>query len=178
MAIIKSVNGKQPNIDDSCFLTENSVIVGDVTIGKDCSVWFGAVIRGDVNRITIGNKVNIQDNATIHATYQENETIIGDSVSIGHNAVVHGCTIKNNVLVGMGALVMDRCIIESNSLIAAGAVLTQGTHVKENELWAGVPAKCIGPLPKSLDKERISEIANNYLKYVQFYKEKEIDLAK
>ncbi|TDL99310.1 MAG: gamma carbonic anhydrase family protein [Flavobacteriaceae bacterium] len=169
MAIIKRTNGCLPKIDDSCFLAENAAIIGDVVMGKDCSVWFGAVIRGDVNSIRIGDLVNIQDNATIHATYKQTKTVIGNKVSIGHNAVVHGCTIHDNVLVGMGALVMDNCVIESNSLIAAGAVLTQGTHVGENELWAGVPAKKIGPLPKSLNKERIEEIAQNYKLYASFY---------
>ena len=170
MAIIKELNGKQPQLGKNCFLADNAVIVGDVQMGNDCSIWFSAVIRGDVHFIKMGNKVNIQDNATIHATYQKSPTIIGNNVSIGHNAIVHGCTIHDNVLIGMGAIVMDDCVIESNSLIAAGAVVTKGTHVKEGELWAGMPAKKIKDVPQSLKEGEIERIANNYLMYSSWYK--------
>ena len=146
------------------------MVVGEVEMGDNCSIWFSAVVRGDVHYIKMGNKVNIQDNATIHATYQKSPTTIGNNVSIGHNAIVHGCTIHNNVLVGMGAIVMDDCIIESNSLIAAGAILTKGTHVKEGELWAGIPAKKIKDVPKELKEGEIERIANNYLMYSSWYK--------
>ncbi|WP_334127253.1 gamma carbonic anhydrase family protein, partial [Empedobacter brevis] len=129
MAIIKELNGHAPKFGDNCFLADNAVIVGEVEMGNDCSIWFSAVVRGDVHYIKMGNKVNIQDNATIHATYQKSPTTIGNNVSIGHNAIVHGCTIHDNVLIGMGAIVMDDCIVESNSLIAAGAILTKGSHV-------------------------------------------------
>ena len=170
MAIIKELNGKHPEMGENCFVADNAVIVGDVQMGNDCSIWFSAVIRGDVHFIKMGNKVNIQDNATIHATYQKSPTIIGNNVSIGHNAIVHGCTIHDNVLIGMGAIVMDDCVVESNSLIAAGAVLTKGTHVKEGELWAGVPAKKVKDVPQSLKEGEIERIANNYLMYSSWYK--------
>ncbi|HEY4538643.1 MAG TPA: gamma carbonic anhydrase family protein [Faecalibacter sp.] len=170
MAIIKELNGKHPQMGENCFVADNAVIVGDVQMGDDCSIWFSAVIRGDVHFIQMGNKVNIQDNATIHATYQKSPTIIGNNVSIGHNAIVHGCTIHDNVLIGMGAIVMDDCVVESNSLIAAGAVLTKGTHVKEGELWAGVPAKKVKDVPQHLKEGEIERIANNYLMYSSWYK--------
>jgi gamma-carbonic anhydrase len=170
MAIIKELNGKQPQFGENCFLADNAVIVGDVQMGNDCSIWFSAVLRGDVHFIKMGNKVNIQDNATIHATYQKSPTVIGNNVSIGHNAIVHGCTIHDNVLIGMGAIVMDDCIIESNCLIAAGAVVTKGTHMKEGELWAGIPAKKVKDVPQSLKEGEIVRIANNYLMYSSWYK--------
>ncbi len=170
MAIIKELRGKNPVFGANCFLAENAVIVGDVTMGDDCSIWFSAVLRGDVHSIVMGNKVNIQDNATIHATYLKSPTVIGNHVSIGHNAVVHGCTIHDNVLIGMGAIVMDDCIVESNSLIAAGAVVTKGTHIKEGELWAGMPAKKIKDVPQHLKEGEIERIANNYLMYSSWYK--------
>ena len=170
MAIIKELNGKHPQMGENCFIAENAVIVGDVQMGNDCSIWFSAVLRGDVHYIKMGNKVNIQDNATIHATYQKSPTTIGDNVSIGHNAIVHGCTIHDNVLIGMGAIVMDDCVVESNSLIAAGAVVTKGTHIKEGELWAGVPAKKVKEVPQSLKEGEIERIANNYLMYSSWYK--------
>ncbi|HCC93469.1 MULTISPECIES: gamma carbonic anhydrase family protein [Empedobacter] len=170
MAIIKELNGHTPKFGENCFLADNAVVVGEVEMGNDCSIWFSAVVRGDVHYIKMGNKVNIQDNATIHATYQKSPTTIGNNVSIGHNAIVHGCTIHDNVLVGMGAIVMDDCVIESNSLIAAGAILTKGTHVKEGELWAGIPAKKIKDVPKELKEGEIERIANNYLMYSSWYK--------
>ncbi len=170
MAIIKELNGHMPKFGENCFLADNAVVVGEVEMGNDCSIWFSAVVRGDVHYIKMGNKVNIQDNATIHATYQKSPTTIGNNVSIGHNAIVHGCTIHDNVLIGMGAIVMDDCIVESNSLIAAGAILTKGTHVKEGELWAGIPAKKIKDVPKELKEGEIERIANNYLMYSSWYK--------
>ena len=170
MAIIKELNGHAPKFGDNCFLADNAVIVGEVEMGNDCSIWFSAVVRGDVHYIKMGNKVNIQDNATIHATYQKSPTTIGNNVSIGHNAIVHGCTIHDNVLIGMGAIVMDDCTVESNSLIAAGAILTKGSHVKEGELWAGIPAKKIKDVPKELKEGEIERIANNYLMYSSWYK--------
>lgn len=170
MAIIKELNGKRPIMGENCFVADNAVVVGDVQMGDDCSIWFSAVVRGDVHFIKMGNKVNIQDNATIHATYQKSPTIIGNNVSIGHNAIVHGCTIHDNVLIGMGAIVMDDCIVESNALIAAGAVVTKTTHIKEGELWAGVPAKKVKDVPQSLKEGEIERIANNYLMYSSWYK--------
>ena len=169
--LIKSVNGKSPSIPEDCYVAENATIVGDVTLGTSCSVWFNAVIRGDVNYIKIGNKVNIQDGAVIHCTYQKYPTIIGNNVSIGHNAIVHGCVIHDNVLIGMGAIVMDDCTVESNSIIAAGAVITQNTVVTSGSIWAGVPAKKVKDLNQSDFAGEIERIANNYLMYSSWFKE-------
>lgn len=171
--IIKTVNGKSPNIASDCFLAENATIVGDVTIGEQCSVWFNAVIRGDVHYIKIGNKVNIQDGAVIHCTYQKHPTIIGNNVSIGHNAIVHGCTVKDNVLIGMGAIVMDNCVIESNSIIAAGAVITQNTIVESGCIYAGVPAKKVKDINQSDFAGEIERISNNYVMYSGWFKNEE-----
>ena len=169
--IIKSVNGKSPIIPADCYVAENATIVGDVTIGKQCSVWFNAVLRGDVNYIKIGDKVNIQDGAVVHCTYQKHPTIIGNNVSIGHNAIVHGCAIHDNVLVGMGAIVMDNCIVGSNSIIAAGAVVTQNTVVEPGSIYAGVPAKKVKDIDQSDFAGEIERIANNYVMYSSWYKE-------
>jgi len=170
MKLIKEVNGKHPQFGEDCFFAENSVIVGDVTLGDQCSVWYNAVIRGDVHYIKIGNKVNIQDGAVIHATYQKSPTNIGNNVSIGHNALVHGCTIRDNVLIGMGAIIMDDCVVESNSIIAAGAVLTKGSHVPSGSVFAGMPAKKIKDIDQALISGEIDRIANNYIKYAGWYK--------
>ena len=169
--LIKSVNGKHPSIPEDCYVAENATIIGDVTLGASCSVWFNAVIRGDVNYIKIGNKVNIQDGAVIHCTYQKHPTIIGNNVSIGHNAIVHGCTIHDNVLIGMGAIVMDNCIIESNSIVAAGSVITQNTTVESGTIWAGVPAKKIKNIDQSEFAGEIERISNNYVMYSSWFKE-------
>jgi len=171
MKIIKPVNGKYPQISKDCFIAENATIVGEVFIGKQCSVWFNAVIRGDVHFIKIGNKVNIQDGAVLHATFQKSPTTIGNNVSIGHNAIVHGCTIHDNVLIGMGSIVMDDCVIESNSIIAAGAIITKNTHVESGSIYAGVPAKKIKNISKELISDEIDRIANNYIEYSSWFKE-------
>ena len=173
MKIIKSVNGKSPQIPTDCYVAENATIVGDVQMGKECSVWFNAVIRGDVHYIKMGDKVNVQDGAVIHATYQKSPTIIGNNVSIGHNAIVHGCTIHDNVLVGMGSIVMDDCIVESNSIIAAGAVVTKNTRIESGSIYAGVPAKKVKDISKELISGEIDRIANNYVKYSSWFKEDE-----
>lgn len=170
MPIIRELLGKTPIIPSSVFIAENAVIIGDVVMGEDCSIWYNAVLRGDVHYIKIGNKVNIQDHAMIHCTYQKYPTNIGNNVSIGHNAIVHGCTIHDNVLIGMGAIVMDDCVVESNAIIGAGAVVTQGTHIKTGELWAGVPAKKIKDVSQELIEGEINRIANNYVKYSGWYK--------
>ncbi len=170
MSIIKPVNGKHPEIADDCFIAENATIVGEVKIGKQCSVWFNAVIRGDVHFIKIGDKVNIQDGAIIHATYQKSPTTIGNNVSIGHNAIVHGCTIKDNVLIGMGSIVMDDCVVESNSIIAAGAVVTKNTHVESGSIYAGIPAKKVKDISQELISGEINRIANNYIEYSSWFK--------
>ena len=171
MPIIKSIQGKTPQLPKDCFIAENATIVGDVKLGNLCSVWFNAVIRGDVHYIKIGNKVNIQDGAIIHATYLKSPTNIGNNVSIGHNAMVHGCTIHDNVLIGMGAIIMDDCIIESNSIVAAGAVVTKSTHIKSGSIYAGIPAKKVKDISEELISGEINRIADNYIKYACWYKE-------
>ncbi len=168
--LIKTVNGKSPIIPNDCYVAENATIVGDVSLGENCSVWFNAVIRGDVNQITIGNKVNIQDGAIIHCTYQKHPTVIGNNVSIGHNAIVHGCVIEDNVLIGMGAIVMDNCVVKSNSIIAAGAVVTQNTIVESGVIYAGVPAKKVKEINESDFAGEIDRISNNYVMYSSWFK--------
>ncbi len=169
MPIIKQVNGKLPQIPEDCYIAENATIVGDVKMGNQCSVWFNAVIRGDVHYIKIGNKVNVQDGAVIHATYKTSPTNIGNNVSIGHNAIVHGCTVKDNVLIGMGSIVMDDCIVESNSIIAAGSVVTKNTRVESGSIYAGIPAKKVKDINKELISGEIHRIADNYIKYSGWY---------
>ena len=171
MAIIKTVRGKTPVIGKDCFLAENAVIIGDTTIGDNCSIWFGAILRGDVNYIKIGNHVNIQDNAVIHATYLKSPTNIGDNVSIAHGAVVHGCTIHDNVLIGMNAVVLDDAIINSNSIVAAGAVVTKGTEVESGSVYGGSPVKKIKEMSPELLHGEINRIANNYKMYSGWYME-------
>jgi carbonic anhydrase/acetyltransferase-like protein (isoleucine patch superfamily) len=169
--MIVTINKVSPTIPEDCFVAENATIVGNVVLGNDCSIWFNAVIRGDVNSISIGNKVNIQDGAVIHCTYQKHATIIGNNVSIGHNAIVHGCVIEDNVLVGMGSIIMDNCHIGTNSIIAAGAVVVQNTVVPSGSIYAGVPAKWVKDIDKSDFAGEIERIANNYIMYSQWYKE-------
>lgn len=171
MPIIKPVNGKAPQIKEDCYIAENATIVGDVHIGKQCSIWFNAVLRGDVHYIKLGNKVNVQDGAVVHCTYQKHPTNIGNNVSIGHNAIVHGCTIKDNVLIGMGSIVMDNCVVESNSIVAAGAVVTQNTVVETGSIYAGVPAKKVKDISQELINGEINRIAENYVKYSSWFKE-------
>lgn len=155
---------------DNCFVAPNATIVGDVVMGNDCSVWFNAVVRGDVNSIRIGNKVNIQDGAVLHCTYQKTNVNLGNNVSIGHNAIVHGCTVHDNVLIGMGAIVMDNVEIGSNTIIAAGAVVTEGTIVPPGCIFAGVPAKKVKDINEELINGEINRIANNYLMYSSWFK--------
>jgi carbonic anhydrase/acetyltransferase-like protein (isoleucine patch superfamily) len=171
--IIKTVNGKSPQIPEDCYVAENATIVGDVKIGDQCSIWFNAVVRGDVNSITIGNKVNIQDGAVIHCTYQKHPTVIGNNVSIGHNAIVHGCTIHDNVLIGMGAIVMDNCIVESNAILAAGSVITQNTIVPSGTIYAGVPARKVKDIDQSDFAGEIERISNNYVMYSGWFKDQD-----
>ncbi len=173
MALIKSVRNNTPHIPSTCWLAENATIVGDVNMGENCSVWFNAVIRGDVNSITMGNHVNIQDGAVIHCTYQKTKTVLGNNVSVGHNALVHGCTVHDNVLIGMGAIVMDNCIIESNCIIAAGAVLLEGTTVESGSIYAGVPAKKVKNLSPELFKNEVMRIAENYRMYAGWFEAEE-----
>ncbi len=174
MALVKELLGKSPKIGDNTFLAETATIIGDVTMGKDCSIWYNAVIRGDVHYIKMGDKVNVQDNAMLHCTYEKYPLIIGNNVSIGHNAIVHGCHIKDNVLIGMGAIVMDDCTVESNSIVGAGSVVTQGTHIKSGEVWGGIPARKIKDISSDLLEGEVNRIANNYVKYSGWYKENEL----
>lgn len=171
MATILPVLGKHPQFGKNCFIAPNATIVGDVQAGDDCSFWFNAVVRGDVHYIKMGNKVNVQDGAVIHCTYEKNPTIIGNNVSIGHNALVHGCTLHDDVLIGMGAIVMDRCVIHSNSIIAAGAVVLEGTIVEQGCIYAGVPAKKVKDISKEMIHGEIDRIANNYVKYSSWFSE-------
>lgn len=169
MAIVLPVQGVAPVFGERAFLAPNATIVGQVVCGDDCSFWFNSVVRGDVNSIVLGHRVNVQDGAVIHCTYQRSKTVIGNNVSLGHNAIVHGCEIHDNVLVGMGAIVMDGCVIESGSVIAAGAVLLENTHVTAGSLWAGTPAKFIKPVSEKLRSGEIERIAKNYLLYASWF---------
>ena len=170
MPLIIPCRGKEPKIGKDCFIAPNATIIGDVITGEECSFWFNSVIRGDVNSIKMGNKVNIQDGAVIHATYEKTKVVLGNNVSIGHNALVHGCTVDDNVLIGMGAIVMDNCYIEENCIIAAGAVLLEGTRVESGSIYAGVPAKKIKTLSKELFEGEVQRIANNYVMYSSWFK--------
>ncbi len=171
MPLIKTVKGLTPKFGENCYLADNATIVGEVTMGNDCSVWFNAVVRGDVNSITIGNRVNVQDGAVIHCTYQKAKTVIGNNVSIGHNALVHGCTLMDNVLVGMGAIVMDHAVVESNCIIAAGAVVLENTHIESGSIYAGVPAKKVKELSIEQIRKLIEGIADNYVMYSDWFRE-------
>jgi carbonic anhydrase/acetyltransferase-like protein (isoleucine patch superfamily) len=171
MALIRSVRGHTPSFGHDCFLAETAVVIGDTVMGDGCSVWYNAVVRGDVHSIRIGHRVNIQDGAVLHCTYQRAALTIGDDVSIGHNAIVHGCTVRNKVLIGMGAIVMDHVEIGEGSVIAAGAVVTQGTKVEPGSLMTGVPAKRIGPVSADLSANEIERIAANYRLYASWFKE-------
>ncbi|MFL2587353.1 MAG: gamma carbonic anhydrase family protein [Flavobacteriaceae bacterium] len=168
--LIKSVRGFTPKYGIDCFFAENSSIIGEVIMGDNCSVWYQAVIRGDVNFIEIGNRVNIQDGAIIHGTYEQSGTKIGNDVSIGHNAIIHGCTIKDSILIGMGSIIMDNSVVESKSIIAAGSVLPKNTIVPEGSVFAGVPAKKIKEIDPGLQKGEIERIAKNYLTYASWFK--------
>jgi carbonic anhydrase/acetyltransferase-like protein (isoleucine patch superfamily) len=170
MGLILSVKGVFPKLGDNCFIAPNATIIGDVVMGNECSVWFNAVIRGDVNSIRIGNKVNIQDGAVLHCTYQKTKLNLGNNVSVGHNAIVHGCDVKDNVLIGMGAIIMDNCVIGSNTIIAAGSVLKEGTIVPSGCIYAGVPAKKVKDISEELIQGEINRIANNYLMYSDWFK--------
>ena len=170
MAFIRELNGIHPAYGKDCFFAENATIIGDVKMGDQCSIWYQAVVRGDVHYIRMGDRVNVQDGAVIHCTYQKAPTNIGNDVSIGHRAIVHGCTIENNVLIGMGAIVMDHAHIPENVLIAAGAVVLENSKLESGYLYAGIPAKKIKPLGEKLLKGEIERIAQNYIKYAGWYK--------
>ena len=171
MAIIKEVRGFMPKIGANCFMAETAAIIGDVTIGDNCSIWYGTVLRGDVNTMTIGNNVNIQDGAVVHTLYQRSKTVIGDNVSIGHNATVHGATIESNSLIGMGATVLDNAVVESGAIVAANALVTSGMRVEGGWIYAGVPAKKIKQVSTEQQKDIVERIANDYIMYASWYKE-------
>lgn len=173
MPLIKKVRGFSPQFGSNCFLADNATVVGDVILGNDCSVWFNAVVRGDVHYIRCGNKVNIQDGAVIHCTYQKAPVNIGNNVSIAHNAIVHGCTIHDNVLIGMGAIIMDNVIIESNSVIAAGSIVLENTIVEAGSVYGGTPARKIKNIDPDLLKGQVERIANSYIMYAGWYKEED-----
>lgn len=169
MSVIRTVRGISPQFDESCWFADNATVVGEVVMGKYCTVWFNAVVRGDVHAISMGNYVNIQDGAVIHCTYQKHKTTIGNYVSIAHNAIVHGCTIEDKVLIGMGAIVMDGAHIETGSIIAAGAIVTQNTRVPSGTIYAGNPAKFLKNVSTELG-EVFMRTANNYVMYADWYK--------
>jgi carbonic anhydrase/acetyltransferase-like protein (isoleucine patch superfamily) len=171
MALIMSVRGFAPKFGNNCFIAPNATVVGEVEMGDNCTVWFNAVVRGDVNTIKIGNHCNIQDGVVIHCTYQRSKTILGNNVSVAHNAILHGCTIEDNVLIGMGAIIMDGAYIETGSIIAAGAIVLAGTHIKAGSIWGGNPAKFLKPIGDKASE--IQRIANNYPMYASWFTEKE-----
>lgn len=171
MALIKSVRGFTPVFGRNCYLAENATIIGDVVMGDDCSVWFNAVLRGDVNSIRIGNRVNIQDGSILHTLYEKSVVEIGDNVSIGHNVIVHGASIKNNVLLGMGSIILDHAVIGENSIIAAGAVVLDSTIVEPGSIYAGIPARKVKTIDPEQSREMIEKIASNYLFYAGWFKE-------
>lgn len=171
MALIKSVRGFTPQIGENCFLAENATLVGEVVMGDDCSIWFNTVLRGDVNGIKIGNRVNIQDGSVLHTLYQKSTIEIGDDVSVGHNVTIHGATIHDGALIGMGAVVLDQAIVGEGAIVAAGSVVLSNTIIKAGELWGGAPAKFIKMVDPTQSKEINQRIAKNYLMYASWYKE-------
>ena len=173
MVLIKKIKGKEPIWGNNCFMADNATVIGDVRMGDDCSVWFQAVVRGDVHSIRMGNKVNIQDGAIVHCTYQKAPTSIGNNVSVGHRAIVHGCTIHDNVLVGMGAIVMDHAVVHSNCIIAAGAVVLENSVLESNSIYAGVPAKKVKELSPEQLQYSIERTAKNYIEYASWFKPEE-----
>jgi carbonic anhydrase/acetyltransferase-like protein (isoleucine patch superfamily) len=176
MPLILHVEGVYPRFGSDCFIAPNATIVGDVVTGDQCSIWFNAVVRGDVNSIRMGNRVNVQDGAVIHATYQKTKAVIGNNVSIGHNAIVHGCTLHDDVLVGMGAIIMDNAVVHSNTIIAAGAVVLENTVCEAACIYAGVPARKVKDISAELIHGEINRIAGNYIRYAGWFKEQVRDI--
>jgi carbonic anhydrase/acetyltransferase-like protein (isoleucine patch superfamily) len=172
MAIIKSVRGFTPKIGNNCFLAETAAIIGDVEMGSDCSIWYSAVLRGDVNSIRLGNRVNVQDGAVIHTLYQRSQTHIADNVTIGHNATIHGAIIKSNVLIGIGATILDNAVINENTIIAANSLVLSNAELEPNSVYAGVPAKKVKTIEPHQSEDMIQRIANDYVMYASWYKEK------
>lgn len=173
MALLKTLKGKTPKIGKNCFLAETATLIGEVEIGDNCSIWYSAVLRGDVHYIKVGNNTNIQDNATVHATYKKSPTNIGSNVTIAHGAIIHGCTLNDNVMIGMNAVVLDNAVVESNSIVAAGSVVTKGTVVESGSVYAGVPAKKVKDISSELLNGEVNRIANSYGMYAGWYKEED-----
>ncbi len=171
MALFKEVRGKSVRYGKNCYFAENATLIGDVVMGNECSVWFNAVVRGDVNSIVMGNRVNVQDGAVIHCTFEKTKTIIGNNVSIGHNAVVHGCQIEDNVLIGMGSIVMDNAVVQEGVIVAAGAVVLENTILERGYIYAGVPAKKIKKVEDGKATGEVQRIANNYVKYASWFRD-------
>lgn len=171
MALVRSVKGISPKFGKNCFLAENATVVGEVEMGDNCSVWFNAVVRGDVHYIKIGNNVNIQDGVVIHCTYKKAPVNIGDNVSIAHNAIVHGCTIESNVLIGMGAIIMDGAVVQRDSIVAAGALIAKDTIVESGSVYAGIPAKKIKMIDKNLLEGEVNRISRSYTMYASWHDE-------
>lgn len=170
MALLRAVRGFEPKYGENCFFAENATIIGDVEMGNDCSIWYCTVLRGDVNSIRIGNKVNIQDGSVLHTLYEKSTIEIGDNVSIGHNVTIHGATIKDGALIGMGSVILDHAVIGEGAIVAAGSVVTNNTIVEPGSIYAGVPAKFIKKVDPEQSKEMNQKIANNYLMYASWYK--------
>ena len=173
MALIKSVRGFTPEFGENCFLADNAAIIGDVKMGRDCSIWFSTVLRGDVNSIRIGNGVNIQDGSVLHTLYEKSTIEIGNDVSIGHNVTIHGSKIHDFALIGMGAVVMDDAVVGEGAIVAAGSVVLSRTQIGPNELWGGAPAKFIKMVDPAQAREINVKIAKNYLMYSKWYDEPE-----
>lgn len=170
MALIRELRGKTPQFGENCFLAETATVIGDVVTGNNCTIWYGAVLRGDVHYIRLGHNTNVQDNAVIHATYQKSPTTIGDNVTIAHGAIIHGCTIHDNVMIGMNAVVLDDAVVESNSIVAAGSVVSKGTRVESGSVYGGIPAKKIKDISPELLEGEIKRIAKAYGMYSGWYK--------
>ena len=170
MALIKPLRGIDPQFGNNCYLAENATIIGDVQMGDDCSIWFGAVLRGDVNPIRIGNRVNIQDNSTIHTTFEDSIAEIGDDVTIGHNVVIHGAKIESQVLIGMGSIMLDHAVVQSNTIVAAGSVVRGKAILKPNSLYAGTPAKWIKKIEPEQFENMVKRIARDYMMYADWYR--------
>ncbi|MBO5251516.1 MAG: gamma carbonic anhydrase family protein [Bacteroidaceae bacterium] len=173
MALIKSVRGFTPKLGKNCYLAENATIIGDVEMGDDCSIWFNAVLRGDVNSIRIGDRVNIQDGTVLHTLYQKSVVVIGNDVSVGHNVTIHGATVKDGALIGMGSTLLDHAVVGEGAIVAAGALVLSNTVIEPNTLWAGVPAKFVKRIPEEQSKELNKKIANGYLMYASWFKEED-----
>lgn len=170
MGLIKAVRGHYPSFGDDCFVAENATVIGDVVMGDHCSIWYQAVIRGDVHRIRFGDRCNVQDAAVIHCTYNYADTIIGDDVSIGHRAIIHGCHIADSVLIGMGAVIMDKVIIEPEVIVAAGAVVTPGMRLESGFIYGGLPAKKLKAISPEQRQALCHGTATNYVKYASWYR--------